>query len=38
MKRKDGQGKTDLAKTEEAQKARAKTKTAVSSLEVVTEI
>ena len=37
-KRKDGSWRTDLAKGEKAPKARAKAKTAASSLEVVTEI
>ena len=36
--RKEGSWKTDVAKTEKAPKARAKAKTAASSLEVVTEI
>ena len=38
MKRKDGSWRTDVAKGEKAPKARAKAKTAASSLEVVTEI
>ena len=38
VKRKEGSWKTDVAKTEKAPKARAKAKTAASSLEVVTEI
>ena len=37
-KRKEGSWKTDVTKTEKAPKARAKAKTAASSLEVVTEI
>ena len=37
-KRKEGSWKTDVAKTENASKARAKAKTAANSLEVVTEI
>ena len=37
-KRKEGSWKTDVTKTENAPKARAKAKTAVNSLEVVTEI
>ena len=36
--RKEGSWRTDVAKTERAPKARAKAKTAASSLEVVTEI
>ena len=37
-KRKEGSWKTDVTKTENAPKARAKAKTAANSLEVVTEI
>ena len=37
-KRKEGSWKTDVAKAEQAPKARAKVKTAASSLEVVTAI
>ena len=37
-KRKEGSWKTDVAKAEKAPKARAKAKTAATSLEVVTEI
>ena len=37
-KRKEGSWRTDVTKTEKAPKARAKAKTAASSLEVVTEI
>ena len=37
-KRKEGSWKTDVAKAEKAPKARAKAKTAASSLEVVAEI
>ena len=37
-KRKEGSWKTDVAKAEQAPKARAKAKTAATSLEVVTEI
>ena len=37
-KRKEGSWKTDVAKAEEAPKARAKAKTAANSLEVATEI
>ena len=37
-KRKEGSWKTDVAKAEKAPKARAKAKTAASSLEVVTAV
>ena len=37
-KRKEGLWKSDVAKAEEAPKAKAKAKTAANSLEVVTEI